>query len=59
MARVRLTKVKSTIDRPKRQELNLRALGLKKINSTVEHELTPQIQGMIQKVQHLLKIEQI
>ncbi len=59
MAKVRLTKIKSTIDRSKRQELNLRALGLKKINSTVEHELTPQIQGIIQRVQHLLKIEQI
>ncbi len=57
MAKVRITQVKSTIDRPKRQKLTIQALGLGKIGRTVEQELTPQIQGMITKVAHLVKVE--
>lgn len=57
MAKVKLTQVKSTIDRPERQRLTLEALGLRKINASVEHEDTPQIKGMIEKVKHLLKVE--
>lgn len=57
MATVKITQVKSTIDRPKRQKLTIQALGLGKMNRTVEHELTPAIEGMINKVQHLVTVE--
>lgn len=59
MPKVRITLVKSTIDRPKKQKLTVRALGLKKVYRSVEKELTPQIEGMIRKVNHLLKVEEI
>jgi large subunit ribosomal protein L30 len=57
MATVRITQIRSTIDRPKNQKLIIQALGLGKINRTVEQELSPSIQGMINKVQHLIKVE--
>ncbi|SOE23275.1 LSU ribosomal protein L30P [Spirosomataceae bacterium TFI 002] len=57
MAKVKITQVRSTIDRPKKQKLTIQALGLGKINRTVEVELTPQIQGMINKVQHLVEVQ--
>ena len=57
MAKVRVTQVKSVIDRSKRQKATVQALGLRKINHTVEHEVTPQILGMIAKVNHLVKVE--
>lgn len=56
MATVKITKVRSTIKRPKRQKDTMTALGLNKMNSTVEVELTPQIQGMINKVNHLISV---
>lgn len=59
MGKVRITQVKSIIDRPKRQKLTIQALGLKKMNASVEHEKTPQIAGMIEKVQHLVKVEEL
>ncbi len=59
MAKVKITQVKSTIDRPKRQKDTMIALGLRKINQSVEHEDTPQILGMIAKVNHLIKVEQL
>lgn len=59
MSKVRITQVKSVIDRPKRQKLTMRALGLTKINGVVEHEATPQIKGMIVKVAHLIKVEEV
>jgi len=59
MAKVRVTQVKSTIDRSVRQKATMEALGLKKMNHTVEHEATPQILGMINKVNHLVKVENI
>ena len=58
MAKVKITQVKSLIDRPKRQKETVKALGLKKINDTVVKEVTPQIQGMINKVAHLVKVEE-
>lgn len=58
MAKVKLTQVKSVIDRSKRQKATMVALGLRKMNATVEHEVTPQIAGMINKVKHLLKVEE-
>jgi large subunit ribosomal protein L30 len=59
MAKVKITLVKSGIDRPKDQKATIVALGLKKLNATVEVENTPQIAGMINKVNHLLKVEEI
>lgn len=58
MAKVKLTQVKSVIDRSKRQKATMVALGLRKMNASVEHEVTPQIAGMINKVKHLLKVEE-
>lgn len=59
MAKVKVTQVKSRIDRPHRQKNTLTALGLTKMNQTVEHEATPQIMGMIKKVAHLVRWEQV
>jgi large subunit ribosomal protein L30 len=59
MARIRVTQVKSVIDRPKRQKETVRALGLRQLNASVEHEASPQIMGMIAKVNHLVKVEEI
>jgi large subunit ribosomal protein L30 len=56
MAKIKVTQVKSAINRPKRQKLTLQALGLGKLNRTVEHEATPQILGMVKKVEHMVKI---
>lgn len=59
MAKVKLTQIKSQIGASKRQKGTLEALGLKKINGTVEKDLSPQVQGMIDKVNHLINVEQI
>jgi large subunit ribosomal protein L30 len=56
MAKIKIKQVKSAIKRPKNQKLTLQALGLTKMNRVVEKEDTPQIMGMIRKVQHLIKI---
>jgi large subunit ribosomal protein L30 len=58
MAKIKVTQLKSVIDRPKRQKATMHALGLRKMNRTVEHEGTPQILGMIDRVKHLVKIEE-
>lgn len=58
MAKVKITLVKSGIDRPERQKNTLRALGLRKMHHTVEKELTPQIKGMINKVVHLVVVKE-
>lgn len=57
MGKVKITIVKSTIDRPKNQKATMKALGLRRLNQSVEVEETPQIQGMINTVKHLLKVE--
>ncbi|MEQ9290496.1 MAG: 50S ribosomal protein L30 [Cyclobacteriaceae bacterium] len=57
MAKVIITQTKSTIKKPNRQKLTIKALGLGRINKSVEKELTPQIQGMIKKVDHLVSVE--
>ena len=59
MSKVRITQVKSTIDRPERQKLTIKALGLGKLNRTVEKENSEAIAGMIRKVSHLVKVEEI
>lgn len=58
MAKIKVTKVKSAINRTKRQKLTLEALGLKKIGQVVEHEATPNILGMVRKVEHLVSVEE-
>jgi len=57
MARIRITQVKSRIGKPQRQKMTLDALGIRKLNQSVEHEATPQILGMVKKVNHLVKVE--
>lgn len=59
MARVRITQVRSTIDRPQTQKNAMKSLGLGKINRYIELEQTPAIVGVINKVKHLVKIEEI
>ncbi|MBC7424985.1 MAG: 50S ribosomal protein L30 [Bacteroidia bacterium] len=59
MSKIRVTKVKSSINRPYTQGRTLEALGLTKINSFNELEATPQILGMVRKVNHLIKVENI
>lgn len=56
MARIKITQVKSTIKRPQVQKRTIEALKLGKINRSVEVELNPQIQGMINRVSHLVEI---
>ena len=57
MAKVKVTQIKSIIDRSQKQKDTMRSLGFRKMNQTVEVEATPQILGMIAKVQHLIKVE--
>jgi large subunit ribosomal protein L30 len=59
MARVRITQVRSTIDRPQTQKNAMKSLGLGKINRYIELEQTPAIAGVINKVKHLVKVEEI
>ncbi len=59
MKKIKITQVKSGIDRSERQKLTLQALGLKKVNATKEVEATPQILGMIKKVDHLVTVEEL
>jgi large subunit ribosomal protein L30 len=56
MATIKIKQVRSKIKSPKRQKLTLEALGLKKNQAVVEHEATPQILGMVAKVQHLVEV---
>ncbi len=56
MAKIKITQIKSTIKRPKDQKLTIQALGLGKIDKTVEHEETSQIIGMVNKVKHLVSV---
>ena len=58
MAKIKITQVKSIIDRSERQKKTMSALGLKKLNATVEVEATPQILGMVNKVNHLVNVEE-
>jgi large subunit ribosomal protein L30 len=58
MKKIKITLVKSPIDRPERQKKTLKALGLNKLNATKEVEATPQILGMVRKMNHLVKVEE-
>ena len=59
MKKIKVTQVKSVIDRSERQKRTMIALGLKKINATVEVEATPQVLGMVNKFSHLVKVEEL
>jgi large subunit ribosomal protein L30 len=59
MKKIKITLVKSPIDRSERQKLTVQALGLNKTNSSREVEATPQILGMVRKLAHLLKVEEV
>ncbi len=59
MAKVQITQTRSTIKRPERQKRTIKALGLGKINRTVEVEMTSQIAGMINKVNHLVSVKEL
>lgn len=59
MKRIRITLVKSIIDRPETAKRTVAALGLKKMNASVEVEATPQILGMVRRAGHLLQVEDL
>lgn len=58
MPTLKITQVRSAIKRPESQKRTVRALGLRRLHQTVEHEATPQILGMIARVQHLVRVEE-
>jgi large subunit ribosomal protein L30 len=57
MAKIKITLVRSAINRPKKQKATLKALGFSKLNQSIEHEGTPQILGMVKAVKHLIEVE--
>ncbi len=57
MSTIKIKQVRSKIKCPKVQKLTLEALGLRKMNAVVEHEATPQILGMVDKVKHLVEVQ--
>jgi len=59
MKKIKITLVKSPIDRPERQKLTLKALGLTKTNASKEVEATPQVMGMVRKVEHLVSVSEV
>lgn len=59
MAKLKITQIRSVIDRPKDQKLTIEALGLGRPNWEKHHNDTPQIRGMIEKVKHLIKVEEL
>ena len=59
MKKIKITQIKSGIDRSERQKLTLKALGLNKLHASKEIEATPQILGMVNKVNHLIKVEEL
>jgi large subunit ribosomal protein L30 len=60
MARkLRIRQTRSASGHPRDQHLTVRALGLRRLNHTVEHDDTPQIRGMIFKVRHLVRVDEL
>jgi len=59
MAKIKITQVRSKIGSDWTQKATLIALGIKKLNRAVLHEATPQIMGMVNKVKHLVKVEEV
>jgi large subunit ribosomal protein L30 len=58
MAKIKVIQVKSSIKKPQNQKRTLEALGLKRIGQVVEHEDTPNILGMVNKVKHLVSVQE-
>ncbi|MBI9054254.1 MAG: 50S ribosomal protein L30 [Bacteroidales bacterium] len=58
MTKIKVTQVRSGIGSTKRQKRTLEALGIKKLHNTIEVETSPQVLGMINKVKHLLRVEE-
>ncbi len=58
MGKIKVTQVRSNIKRPEAQKRTLEALGLKGIGQVVEHDATPNILGMVKKVEHLVSVEE-
>ena len=59
MGKIKVTQVKSAIKKPLRQKRTLEALGIRKLHQTIEVEATPQILGMVNKVSHLVEVEEV
>lgn len=59
MAKVKVTQIRSVIGRPENQRQTLRTLGIRRMHHTVELEATPQVMGMITKVRHLVRVEEL
>jgi large subunit ribosomal protein L30 len=59
VTRLKVTQVRSTIDRPRDQKATVRALGLRRIDHSVEKEDRPDIRGMLAKVRHLVRVEEV
>jgi large subunit ribosomal protein L30 len=59
MKKIKVTLIKSVIDRPETAKRTVAALGLKKMNASVEVEATPQVLGMVRRAGHLLRVEEV
>ena len=59
MKKIKITQVKSAVDRSTRQKRSWEALGIRKMHQTVEHEATPQILGIVDSVKHLVSVEEL
>jgi large subunit ribosomal protein L30 len=59
VGKIKITQVRSTINRPSGQKRTIEALGLHRIRHSVVHNATPQIMGMVNKVKHLVQIEEV
>ena len=59
MTRLRVTQIRSVIDRPRDQKDTVRRLGLRRMHDTVEQEDRPDIRGMLEKVRHLVRVEEV
>lgn len=59
MAKIKVTQIKSKIGQPEAQKKILKALGIRKMHQTVEHDDSPQVMGMVNKLKHLVKVEKL
>lgn len=59
MKKIKITQVRSAVDRSIRQKRSLEALGIRKMHQTVEHEATPQILGIVDSIKHLVEVEEL
>jgi len=59
MARLKITQIRSTIEKPENQKRTMEALGLRRMHRSVIHNDTPSIKGMIRAVSHMVKVEEV